>query len=139
MEGLARVFPEFASTTAILPPSHTAKSRRLAGSIAKPEGDSQLVSGHVAVIFLAAASKRTISFLLSMLAKTVPLPSATGNSGLPSRGMVATTLRSAVSITDALLLRPLKAQTVLVTGSKTIPSGFVPAGIEATAANEARS
>ncbi len=53
--------------------------------------------------------------------------------------MVAITLRCAVSITVALLLRPLKAQTVLVTGSKTIPSGFVPAGIEATVANEPRS
>src|SRR3984885_9933136 len=110
MEGLARVFPELASTTAIFPPSHTAKSRRPAGSIAKPEGDSQLASGHVAVIFLAAASKRTISFLLSIFAKTVPLPSATGNSGLPSSGIVATTFRCAVSITVALLLRPLQAQ-----------------------------
>ena len=53
--------------------------------MANPEGDSQLLSGQVAVIVFAAASKRTISFLLSILAKTVPVPSATGNSGLPSR------------------------------------------------------
>ena len=61
--------------------------------MASPEGESQFVSGQVAVMVFAAASKRTISFLLSMLAKTVPEPSATGNSGLPSSGMVATTFR----------------------------------------------
>ena len=35
---------------------------------------------------------RTISLLSSMLSKTVPWPSVTGNSGLPGRGMVATTV-----------------------------------------------
>ncbi len=47
----------------------------------------------------------------------IPLPSATGNSGLPGNGMVATTFCVFVSMTVALLLRPLKAHTVFVTGS----------------------
>jgi hypothetical protein len=66
--------------------------------------------------------------LSSMLSKTVPLPSTAGNSGLPGRGMVATTLRVAASMTETSLLRPLKAQTVWVAGSKTMPSGFCTGG-----------
>src|SRR6201992_3637759 len=127
MAGFASILPDFASTTAILPPSQTANNRYPLRSIARPEGESQLVSGQVAVTVLAAASRRTISFLVSMFANTVPLPAATGNSGLPESGIVATTLRVAVSITVALLLRPLNAQTVLVTGSETKPCGCVPA------------
>ena len=45
----------------------------------------------------------------------------------------------AVSITVALLLRPLNAHTVFVTGSYTIPSGFRPAGIRATFSSDSRS
>ncbi len=42
--------------------------------------------------------------------------------------MVAMAWLVAVSMTVTLLVRPLKAHTVLVLGSKTIPSGLVPAG-----------
>ena len=38
-------------------------------------------------------------------------------------------------MTVAFLLRPLNAQTVFVTGSYAIPSGFVPAGMDAKVAN----
>ncbi len=59
-------------------------------SIAMPEGESQPASGQVAVTLSATASNRTISFLSSILAKTVPVPSTAGNSGLPGSGIVAT-------------------------------------------------
>jgi hypothetical protein len=74
-----------------------------------------------------------------MLAKTLPLPSAAGNSGLPGRSVVKLTVLFAVSMTVTFLLRPLKAQTVLVDGSKTIPSGLVPAEMLATLASVWRS
>ena len=44
-----------------------------------------------------------------------------------------------VSSTEMLLLRPLKAQTVFVFGSKAMPSGFVPAGIVVLIAKVSRS
>jgi hypothetical protein len=103
-------------------------------------GPSQPVRGQVAVRVLVWASRRTISLLSSMLSKTVPLPSTAGNSGLPGRGMLATTFRVAASMTAASLLRPSKAQTVWVAGSKTMPSGFwPPVGMVATVARVARS
>ena len=108
-------------------------------SKARPLGLSQPVRGQTAVIVLVLALRRTISLLSSMLSKTVPLPSTAGNSGLPGRGMVATTLCVAALMTETSLLRPLKAQTVWVAGSKTMPSGFWPAGMVATVARVARS
>src|SRR5260370_10396493 len=96
-----------------------------------PEGDSEPCSGHSAVTALVFASRRTTVFLLSMLTNTVPLPSTLGNSGLPDSLIVATTFWVAVSITDASLLRPLKAQQVFVTGSYVMPSGSVPAPMAA--------
>ena len=139
MVAVASVLPLMESITPIFLPSQTGKSRLPATSKARPDGDSQPASGHSAVSLLVCASRRTISLLSSMLSKTIPLPSTTANSGLPGSGMVATTLREATSMTVTSLLRPLKAHTVCVAGSKMMPSGLVPAGMVATVARVARS
>src|ERR1700678_4668257 len=95
--------------------------------MAIPEGDSQPGSGQVATALRLAASSFTISFLSSMFTNTDPCSSTWGNSGLPGSGTVAMTELEAASNTEALLLRPLNAQTVFVIVSKVMPSGFVPA------------
>jgi len=48
--------------------------------------------GQWASALLVLVSMRTISFLSSMLSKTVPWPSVAGNSGLPGSAMVAMTV-----------------------------------------------
>src|SRR5258708_2162859 len=98
--------------------------------MAWPDGDSQPARGHSAATARVFASRRTTEFLVSILTKMLPLPSVTGNSGLPESLMVAVTFIVAASITVASEERPLKAQTVLVTGSERMPSGFWPVGME---------
>ena len=63
--GVASTLPVSASTTAIFFPSQTENRWRLLRSMASPDGESQ--AGHSAVTFCAFASRRTISFLSSML------------------------------------------------------------------------
>ena len=136
MAGVARLLPVLESVIAIFFPSQTEKRRCPVTSMASPEGESQPSSGHTAVCFFAAASRRTISFWSSIFTNTVPVPSTAGNSGLPGSGSVATTVRVSVSMIVTFLLRPLNAQRVLVEGSKAMPSGLVPAGIEANFASD---
>ena len=115
--GEAICLPLSESTTAIFLPSQTENRRWWALSKAIPEGESQSLSGQVAVRDLLVALSSTMLFLSSMLSKMLPFPSACGNSGFPGRLIVATTVPLAVSMTVTSLLRPLKAQTVRVTGS----------------------
>src|ERR1017187_5601999 len=107
--------------------------------MACPDGDSQPAKGHSAGTVRVFASRRTTEFLVSILTKMLPLPSATGNSGLPESLIVAVTFMEAASITVASEERPLKAHTVLVTGSKRMPSGFWPVGMDAIRAHVLRS
>src|SRR5579859_2517510 len=126
--GVAITFPESASTTAIISLSQTAKSRRVFVSIASPDGSLHGASGQRCSTVIFCASICSSSLVSSTFTYTLPFPSAAANSGLPPTANVLKTFPSAASITVASLLRPLNANTRLVTRSYKIASGFVPAG-----------
>jgi hypothetical protein len=74
-----------------------------------------------------------------MLLKTVPLPSTAANSGLPGRGMVATTFCVAASMTVASVAAAVEGPDGLGGRLKDDAVGVGSGGMVATVARVARS
>ena len=106
----------------------TENSFRFFVSMASPDGPSHGASEYFFVTAALAASISTISLVSSMFTYTLPLPSATGNSGLPGSAIVATTMPVLASMAVEFFERPLKVNTRPETGSYRMPSGFSPVG-----------
>src|SRR5258706_10944129 len=109
MAGVATTLPVSGSDIAIIRFEQTENNRRVLVSIAKPDGPSQGLREYFFVTVALAASISTISLVSSILTYTLPLPSATENSGAPGSSMVAATVPVFASITVALLPRLLNA------------------------------
>ena len=101
-------------------------SRRFLVSMARLTAASPGATGQRSSTVSLRASILTTMLLSSRLTNTLPIPSATANSGLPPSSTVPATLPSFAARTVTLLLRPLKAKTRCVTASKMIASGFLP-------------
>src|SRR5467141_4349110 len=87
----ATILPVLASTTTDVL-SQPEKMRFDASSYAIPVGPSQGASGHDAVAFHVLTSITCIVFLLSLLTKMCPLPSAAAPSGAVSSSSTVATL-----------------------------------------------
>src|SRR6476661_7312964 len=87
----ATTLPEPASTTTDVL-LHPEKMRLVALSYAMPVGPSQGASGHEAVAFQVLTSITWIVFLLSLLTKMCPLPSAAAPSGEVSSSSTMATM-----------------------------------------------
>src|SRR6516162_10767768 len=111
MGTVCMTLPVLRSTTASFWLPHEANNTLLLLSIDKPVGSSQEPSGHIPFTFRDAASMTVMALLSALLTYTFPWSSATANSGLPARDVVAVTLSDAASMTLTLWLCPLKTNT----------------------------